>query len=584
MANFFEDNRDIQFYLNYPLLKEIVLLREGDFSQSKDYPYAPENMDDALDNYRRVLSLLGGICGDFVAPRAEAVDQEGPHYCDGKVDYPKGICESIEVFAKADLMGFTLPRRYGGLNMPVSMYCAAIEMVSRADAALMTLVGLQDIAETINSFADETIKAEYLPRFARGSVTGAMVLTEPDAGSDLQAVQTRGITATPVAPLSTPGEGPGVRESGLWHINGVKRFITNGCGDILLVLARSEPGTTDGRGLSLFLVEQGEGVRVRRIENKMGIHGSPTCEIQFTNAPGKLIGRRKFGLIKYVMALMKGARLGIASQGLGIAEAAYREGLQYAREREQFGKPIIQFPAVYEMLLRMKMNIEAARALIYYTSMIVDMDEGLERVGAHGVRPELKAQQRQWDKLAATLTPMAKYYASELSIKATYDAQQIHAGSGYMKEYPVERLYRDARITTIYEGTTQLQVVAAVGGVLAGNLNPKFGEWKAKAWPATLQPLAGKLAAAQASLAECIEYLKGKDKEYIDLIARRLVDVAMETFIGYLLLEQAEMSESKLPVARMFITDLMPRLEMNAKYVTSGDMSMIEEKDKVLAV
>jgi len=580
MPNFFEDNRDIQFCLNYPLLREIVTLREGDFSQAKEYPYAPENMDDALDNYRRVLSLLGGICGDFVAPRAEGVDQEGPHYCDGKVDYPKGICESIEVFAKSDLMGFTLPRRYGGLNMPVTMYSAAIEMVSRADAALMTLVGLQDIAETINSFADESIKAEYLPRFARGDVTGAMVLTEPDAGSDLQAVQTRGITATPVAPLSTLGEGTGVREPGLWHINGVKRFITNGCGDILLVLARSEAGTTDGRGLSLFLVEQGEGVRVRRIENKMGIHGSPTCEIQFTNAPGKLIGRRKFGLIKYVMALMNGARLGIASQGLGIAEAAYREGLAYAREREQFGKPIIQFPAVYEMLIRMKMNIEAARALIYYTSMVVDMDEGLERKAEH--EPSAKAEAKEWGKLAAPLTPMSKYYASEMSIKATYDAQQIHAGSGYMKEYPVERLYRDARITTIYEGTTQLQVVAALGGVLAGNLNPKFSEWKAKAWPAALEPLAGKLAAAQAVLAECVEYLKGKDKEYIDLIARRLVDVAMETFIGYLLLEQAEMSEAKLPMARMFITDLMPRLEMNAKYVTSGDASMIEEKEKML--
>jgi len=567
MANFFEDNTDIQFYLNYPLLKEIVRLREGDFSQAKEYPYAPENMDDALDNYRRVLSLLGGICGDFVAPRAEGVDQEGPHYCDGKVDYPKGICESIEVFAKADLMGFTLPRRFGGLNMPVTMYSAAIEMVSRADAALMTLVGLQDIAETINSFGDESIKAEYLPRFARGEVTGAMVLTEPDAGSDLQAVQTRGITATQDA-------------AGLWHINGVKRFITNGCGDILLVLARSEAGTTDGRGLSLFLVEQGQGVRVRRIENKMGIHGSPTCEIQFTNAPGKLIGRRKFGLIKYVMALMNGARLGIASQGLGIAEAAYREGLQYAREREQFGKPIIQFPAVYEMLIRMKMNIEAARALIYCTSMVVDMDEGLERKAEH--EPSAKAEAKEWAKVAATLTPMSKYYGSELSIRATYDAQQIHAGSGYMKEYPVERLYRDARITTIYEGTTQLQVVAAVGGVLAGNLNAKFGEWKAKAWPVALQPMAEKLASAQAILAQCIESLKGKDREYIDFVARRLVDVAMETFIGYLLLEQAGMSEAKVPVARMFVNDLMPRLEMNAKYITSGDATMIEEKEKMV--
>jgi len=569
MPNFFDDNKDIQFYLGYPLLKEIVKLREGDFSEAKSYSYAPENMEDALDNYRRVLSLLGGICGDFVAPRAEAVDQEGPHYCDGTVTYPKGISEAIERFAKADLMGFTLPRKYGGLNMPVTMYSAAIEMVSRADAALMTIVGLQDIAETINSFADDKIKDEYLPKFASGSVTGAMVLTEPDAGSDLQAIQTRGISATQDT-------------SGTWHINGVKRFITNGCGHVLLVLARSEPEISDGRGLSLFLVEKGQGVRVRRIENKMGIHGSPTCEIQFTNAPGKLIGRRKFGLIKYVMALMNGARLAIASQGLGIAEAAYREAIQYAREREQFGKTIIQFPAVYEMLVRMKMNIEAARALIYVTSMIVDMDEGLGRK-AEADR-SLKAEQQKYSRLAATLTPMSKYYASELSIKATYDAQQVHAGSGYMKEYPVERLYRDARITTIYEGTTQLQVVAAVGGVLAGNLRPQFDAWKAKSYPGHLKPLAANLADAQQTLQKCVDYLKAKnDKEYTDFNARRLVDVAMETFIGYLLLDEAEMTEQKTTTAKMFITDLMPRLAMNAAYITGGDTSMIDAHQAALA-
>ena len=568
MSNFFDDNKDIQFYLGHPLLREIVKLREGDFAEAASCPYAPENMEDALDNYRRVLSLMGGICGDFVAPRAEAVDQEGPHYCDGKVDYPTGIAESIERFAKADLMGFTLLRKYGGLNMPVTMYSAAIEMVSRADASLMTIVGLQDIAETINSFADETIKAEYLPKFASGTVTGAMVLTEPDAGSDLQAVQTRGIAAS---------QDP----AGLWHINGVKRFITNGFGDILLVMARSEPGTTDGRGLSLFLVEQGQGVRIRRIENKMGIHGSPTCEIQFTNAPGKLIGRRRFGLIKYVMALMNGARLGIASQGLGIAEAAYREGVQYAREREQFGKAIITFPAVYEMLTRMKMNIEAARALIYYTAMVVDMDECLGHKAE--TDPSMKAEQQRYAKFAAALTPMSKYYASEMSIRATYDAQQVHAGSGYMKEYPVERLYRDARITTIYEGTTQLQVVAAVGGVLAGNLQPLFDQWNAKSYAGALAPLAAKLADAQQSLHGCLEYLKNKDREYIDFNARRLVDVAMETFIGYLLLDEAEVSEQKGQIATMFINDLMPRLAMNAAYVTGGDASMIDAHKAVLA-
>ena len=569
MANFFEDNKDIQSYLAHPLLREIVKLREGDFADAATLPWAPEDVDDALDNYRRTLSLVGQICGDFVAPRAEEVDLEGPHYCDGAVRYPRGIAESLEMFAKSDLMGFTLPRKYGGLNMPVTVYTSAVEMISRADAALMTIVGLQDIAETINSFADDSIKDEYLPRFASGKVTGAMVLTEPDAGSDLQAVQTRGLAATQDA-------------QGHWHISGVKRFITNGCGDVLLVLARSEPGVADGRGLSLFLVEKGPGVRVRRIENKMGIHGSPTCELQFDDADGKLIGRRKFGLIKYVMSLMNGARLGIAAQGLGIAEAAYREGLLYARDREQFGKAIIEFPAVYDMLVRMKMNIEAARALVYWTAMMVDFEKLLER--KMETDKNLRGEQAGYAKVAAALTPMAKYYASELSIRAAYDAQQIHAGSGFMKEYPIERLYRDARITTIYEGTTQLQVVAAVGGVLAGSLQPQFDEWKAKAWPGHLQPLAGKLLAARQRLDACIEYVKARNsKEYTDFYARKLVDVAMETCIGYLLLDQAAADAGKAVTATMFVNDLVPRLEMNAAYVTSGDTSMIDAHKQVLA-
>jgi len=570
MANFFEDNADIQSYLDHPLLREIAKLREGDFTDAQTIAYAPEDVDDAIDNYRRVLGLVGGICGDFVAPRAEEVDEEGPHYCDGQVEYPRGIKESIELFSKADLMGFTLPRKYGGLNMPITIYTSAIEMISRADAALMTIVGLQDIAETINAFADEDTKDYYLPIFASGEVTSAMVLTEPDAGSDLQAVQTSG------------GISAQQDEEGHWHINGVKRFITNGCGDILLVLARSEPDTSGGRGLSLFLVEKSDAVRIRRIENKMGIHGSPTCEMQFNDAHGILIGRRKFGLIKYVMSLMNGARLAIAAQGLGIAEAAYREALAYAREREQFGKAIIEFPAVYDMLVRMKMNIQAARALVYHTAMIVDFEKSLEKKMESD--KSLKAEQSKYAKIAATLTPMSKYYATELSIKATYDAQQVHAGSGYMKEYPVERLYRDARITTIYEGTTQLQVVAAVRGVLAGNLQKYFDEWKAKAYPDQLRPLADKLAAAREKLDECVSYLKEKDdKEYTDFYARKLVDVAMETYIGYLLLDQAEANESKATVAKMFINDLMPRLEMNADYITSGDTAMIDAHEAVLA-
>jgi hypothetical protein len=405
-----------------------------------------------------------------------------------------------------------------------------------------------------------------------------MVLTEPDAGSDLQAVMT---SATP------PDDGD---DKGVWRINGVKRFITNGCGHVLLVMARSEPGTRDGRGISLFVVEQGEGVRIRRIEEKLGIHGSPTCEIEFTNAPGRLVGKRKRGLITYVMALMNGARLAIASQALGIAEAAYRAALDYAQDREQFGKAIIDFPAVYEILTDMQTNVEAGRALICNTGVIVDLEklyaEKLEEMGRDD--PEYAAVrdvQRSNAKWAKTLTPMSKFFACEMANKVASDTIQVLGGSGYMRDYPVERYFRDARITNIYEGTTQLQVVAAIGCVLAGDLDERFAAFKAETYEKPLGSLARKLERMLERLEKCIAYVKKKDKKaYTDLHARRIVEIACDAYIGYLLLSQAKLKPEKQLTAKNFIIRAGARAEMNTRLVTSGDQTLIRKHRAMLGV
>ena len=578
MPNFFDDNEDLKFNLDTLDLAEVVALCERGFADAAEYDDAPADLDDARDNYRRVLRLVGDICGNFIEPRAESVDLEEAQYADGVVTYPTGIAQAIKRLADADLMGFTLPRRYGGLNLPTVCYSLAIELVSRADAGLMTIFGLQDIAETINDFADEDTKAEYLPRFACGEVTGAMVLTEPDAGSDLQAVMTSASRPADDDP-HTP-----------WRLNGVKRFITNGCGDVLLVLARSEPGTRDGRGLSLFLVDKGEGVRIRRIESKLGIHGSPTCEIQFTNAPGRLIGRTKRGLITYVMSLMNGARLAIAAQGLGVAEAAYRASLDFALSREQFGKPIIHFPAVYELLTDMQTGIEAARALICDTSVIVDLEqllgEKLESLDRSDPQyADTRDSQRRFARYAKTLTPMSKLFATEMALRVANDAIQVHGGSGYMRDYPVERYFRDARITNIYEGTSQLQVVAAVGGVINRDLDDRLDAFKAEGFEKPLGTLARKLERIRQQVAKSVAFLQKKDKrEYTDLHARRLVEMAMDVYIGYLLLRQAKVKPEKQYTAKNFIARAAARADGHSRLVTSGDQSLLRKHRVMLGI
>ncbi|MBO7680793.1 MAG: acyl-CoA dehydrogenase family protein, partial [Thermoguttaceae bacterium] len=453
MNNFFQDNRDIQFLFEYFDLKELAALQERQ-TPNGEADYLPRGLDDVIDNYRRVLELTGEIAAETLFPNAETVDAEGNTLNENQtVTYHPLVQMNLDRLAQADLMGFTLPRKYGGLNCPVLIYTMATEIVSRADCSFMNMFGLQGIADTIYAFASDEIKDATLPRFATGEVTGAMVLTEPEAGSDLQSVRLRADQ----------------KEDGSWVLNGVKRFITNGCGEILLVLARSEHEIADGRGLSLFIAERDDTVKIRHLESKLGIHGSPTCEMTFTNTPCKLIGERQRGLITYVMALMNGARLGIAAQSLGVAEAASRLAREYAASREQFGAPIEKLAPVAEMISDMRIQIEAGRALAYETARVCDIENNTNRLLERAAdtldaaeAKEMKKTSRQLKKLNSMLTPMSKFYCSEMSIRVANDAIQVMGGSGYMKDYPAERYARDARITTIYEGTSQLQVVAAI--------------------------------------------------------------------------------------------------------------------------
>ncbi len=453
MANFYNDNPALKHHLTHPLMGKIVALKERNFTEADKFDYAPFNFDDAMDSYDKVLDIVGEITGNIIAPNAEAVDHQGPQVIDGRVKYADATAENLDACRKAGLMGMAMPRRFGGLNFPITPYIMAADIVSRADAGFENLWGLQDCAETIYEFADEDQKSRFISRVCEGE-TMSMDLTEPDAGSDLQSVM---LKAT---------EQP----DGTWRLNGVKRFITNGDSDIHLVLARSEDGTKDGRGLSMFIYDKRDGgVTVRRIENKMGIKGSPTCELVYRNAKAELCGSRKLGLIKYVMALMNGARLGIAAQSVGISEAAYREALSYARDRKQFGKAIIEFPAVYEILSVMKAKLEASRSLLYECSRFVDIYKIYDDIAKERpLTPEERKEAKYYSKFADACTPLVKGLGSEYANQNAYDAIQIHGGSGFMKDYACERIYRDARITSIYEGTTQLQVVAAIRHVTTG--------------------------------------------------------------------------------------------------------------------
>lgn len=572
MSNFFTDNSDILFYFKHGNLEEVAGYQEYDFSDHKKFDYAPADAKDAIDSYYRVLNEVGDIAGNFIAPRSEMIDRQGNVYNDGEVTYSPAMKDCLDRLSRADVMGFTLPRRFGGLNFPNLVYTMAIEMVSRADASIMNIFGLQGIAETINAFASEEIKQQFLPRFCSGEVTGSMALTEPDAGSDLQNV---GVRASQ-------------RPDGQWVLNGVKRFITNGCGKISLVLARSEENEKGGLGLSLFLYERDKTMRIRRIEDKLGIHGSPTCELQFNNSPVLLIGERRRGLVTYVMALMNGARLGIAAQSIGIAQAAYVEARKYAATRKQFGVSIDKMPAVADLLAEMQLRIEVARALSYDASRVVDKILGLlKKAEDPAVSPEdasaLKRDAKKLERLASFLTPCSKYYSSEMGVAVTYDAIQVLGGSGYMRDYPVERYYRDARITTIYEGTSQLQVVAAVKGVLSGTAEKRFVEMDELDYSKTPVELKNKLVMARQYLSESVEDLKSKNQfDVIDLYSRKLVDMAIDIHVGYVFLQQAQHDDRKKLVAKRFITTTFSKIKMNRDLIMSGEHSTVENFEELV--
>ena len=540
MANFYTDTPSLRHHLHHPLMRRIVELKERNFRDKDTYDYAPVDFDDAMDSYERVLEMVGEISADVIAPNAEGVDHDGPTVAGGRVTYAPGTQENLDAVRRAGLMGMAMPRRYGGLNFPIVPYIMAADIVSRADAGFENLWGLQDCAETLYEFGNEDQHSRYIPRVCAGE-TMSMDLTEPDAGSDLQSVMLK----------ATYDEA-----SQCWRLNGVKRFITNGDSDIHLVLARSEEGTRDGRGLSMFIYDKRNGgVNVRRIENKMGIKGSPTCELVFNNAPAELCGERRLGLIKYVMALMNGARLGIMAQAVGLCEAAWREADKYANERRQFGRAIIEFPAVYEMLALMRARADATRAMLYETARYVDIYKALDDIARERkLTPDERKEQKHYAKLADAFTPMGKGMSTEFANRNTYDAIQVHGGSGFMKDYTCERLYRDARITNIYEGTTQLQVVAAIRHVTTGTYLARLREYEAETYRPELSDL-------HAQLREMTDTYEGlvarvtepKDAELLDFMARRLVEAATHCVFGYLLLQSANTDDSFTPSARVYV-------------------------------
>ncbi len=593
MANFYNDNNDIKFLFRHVDLGTSAEICEEGFKFAGEFDHAPVDADEAIQNYEMVLDSLGELCAEFIAPRAEDVDRQGNILNkDGSVTRAKGIVEAIEKLGQAEVMGFTLPHRFGGLNFPTIIYSMAIEIVSRADAALMNIFGLQGIAETINAFASEEIKQKYLHDFSAGKVTGAMVLTEPDAGSDLQSIKVSGYNLEKDKPASVHQDA-----EGNWLLHGVKRFITNGCGEVLLVLARSEPDRNGGLGLSLFVCEPGPTVHIRRLEDKLGIHGSPTCEIFFDNTPCEIIGERQRGLVTYVMSLMNGARIGIAAQSMGIAEAAYRIARDYASTRKQFAVAIEKLPAVRDMLIDMKIAIEAGRALLYETSWVVDLEIGYaKRLETNPPSDKAEAKQfkkdsRKYRRYAATLTPMSKYYCSEMCNSVAYDSIQVLGGSGYMRDYACERHARDARITTIYEGTSQLQVVAAVRGVCNGTAEKFMAEMAEQDYDSEVKDLLEMLAEGRGLLQEAVAYVKEQGNEYMDLYGRPLVDIAIDLINGYLFCGQAStkvdmevpvaagngqtipMKKRKAILARRYITKNAPKISALIKLIRTGDKS-----------
>ena len=560
MANYYTDHPEIAFHLNHPLMKRIVELKERNYADAATHADAPVNYEDAIENYKRILDITGDITANIIAPNSEAVDQEGPHLIDNRMHYASKTLENIQATRQAGLWGVSMPRQYGGLNLPNVVFSMLSELIAAADAGFQNIWSLQSCIDTLYEFGNDDQRQRYIPRICAGE-TMSMDLTEPDAGSDLQRVMLK----------ATFDE-----KENCWRLNGVKRFITNGDSDIHLVLARSEEGTRDGRGLSMFIYDKRNGgVDVRHIENKLGIHGSPTCELVYKNAKAELCGNTRMGLIKYVMALMNGARLGIAAQSVGLEQEAYNEGLAYAKERAQFGKKIITFPAVYDMLSRMKAKLDAGRSLLYQTARYVDIYKALEDIARdQKLTPEERQEMKKYTRLADAFTPLAKGINSEYANQTAYDAISIHGGSGFIMEYKCQRLYRDARIFSIYEGTTQLQVVTAIRYITNGTYLSIMKEMlEGELACDCMKALRDRFARLVELYEESIERVNAYDNQDVhDFLARRLYNMTADIIGSLLLIEDA----SKAPElfkksANVFVRMAEEEVIGHASYIKSFD-------------
>ena len=525
MANYYSDHPEIEFHLNHPLMKRVVDLKERNYAEKDQFEDAPVNYEDAIENYKRLLDITGDVAANIIEPNSEDVDLEGPHLENGRMIYASKTFENLDATRKAGLWGLSMPRRYGGLNLPNAIFSMASEIIAAADAGFQNIWSLQSCIDTLYEFGSEEQRQKYIPRICAGE-TMSMDLTEPDAGSDLQRVMLKATQD----------------EDGTWRLNGVKRFITNGDSDIHLVLARSEEGTKDGRGLSMFIYDKRDGgVTVRHIEHKLGIHGSPTCELVYKNAKAELCGNTRLGLIKYVMALMNGARLGIAAQSVGVEQEAYNEGLAYAKERAQFGEKIINFPAVYDMLSRMKAKLDAGRSLLYCCARYVDIYKALEDIARDTkLTPEERQEMKKYTRLADAFTPLAKGMNSEYANQNAYDAISIHGGSGFIMEYKCQRLFRDARIFSIYEGTTQLQVVAAIRYITNGTYLSIIKEMLESEVSEDLKPLKERVAKLVDLYEAAINKVKeANDQAVHDFLARRLYNMTGDIVMSLLILDDA---------------------------------------------
>ena len=552
MANYYTDHPEIEFHLNHPLMKRVVDLKERNYVEKDQFEDAPVNYEDAIENYKRLLDITGDVAANIIEPNSEDVDLEGPHLENGRMIYASKTFENLDATRKAGLWGLSMPRRYGGLNLPNAIFSMASEIIAAADAGFQNIWSLQSCIDTLYEFGSEEQRQKYIPRICAGE-TMSMDLTEPDAGSDLQRVMLKATQD----------------EDGTWRLNGVKRFITNGDSDIHLVLARSEEGTRDGRGLSMFIYDKRDGgVTVRHIEHKLGIHGSPTCELVYKNAKAELCGSTRLGLIKYVMALMNGARLGIAAQSVGVSQAAYDEALKYARERKQFDTAIVKFPAVYDMIARIKAKLDVGRSILYQTARYVDIYKALEDISRERkLTPEERAELKKYSRLADAFTPLAKGMNSEYANQNTYDAIQVHGGSGFIMEYKCQRLYRDARIFSIYEGTTQLQVVAAIRYITNGTYLGIIKEMLEKEVAEELQPLKARVVEMVKLYEQALDYVKqAQDQEVQDFLARRLYNMTGDIVMSLLILEDATRSaELFSKSANVYVR--MAQAEVTAEHV-----------------